>query len=406
MVKLFRNGKSQRKIARQFGVSLHTVKRWIERSGGYALENVDWSDHSNIPQRIANKTAAHVERKICRIRKTLEKDGALGFSGALSIHEALQGSKEVRSIPSVRTIGRILQRQGFLDRQRRIRNASPPAGWYLPGLAGRSVDLDCFDVVEDLRMDGFGLFQVFTARTLWAPLAEAWPRKVASTTFFIEALQAYWRCNGLPKYAQFDNDVRFQGGHNHPDVIGRVMRLCLALGVTPVFVPPLEMGFQGVIENFNGLWQQKVWSRFHHENLDALTAKSQRFTFAYRQHLARTRESYPARRPFPKNFNIDWQQRPTGALIYVRRSNERGDVKLLGHSWEIDPLWQHRLVRSEVDLDANQISFYRLRRREPTSQPLIKKVAYKLPQRRFDMRPRRHHVLTPIRSHIKSAVIS
>src|SRR5258706_2795314 len=206
MVKLFRNGKSQRKIARQFGVSLHTVQRWIERSGGFALENVDWSDHSHIPQRIANKTAAHVERKICRIRKTLEKDGTLGVIGALSIHEALQASKEVRSIPSVRTIGRILQRQGFLDRQRRIRNASPPAGWYLPGLAGRSVDLDCFDVVEDLRMDGFGLFQVFTARTLLAPLAGSLPGQMGSTTLFFEAFQTYWPCHGLPKYPQFYND--------------------------------------------------------------------------------------------------------------------------------------------------------------------------------------------------------
>jgi putative transposase len=397
MVKRVRNGKSQRTVAREFGVSLHTVQRWIERARGLALEEVDWFDHPHVPQRIANKTAAHLERKICRIRKKLEKDGSLGFSGALSIHGVLQGARDVGSIPSVRTIGRILKRHGFLDRPRRMRNAAPPPGWYLSGLAGRSVDLDCFDVVEDLRMDGFGLFQVFTARTLWAPLAEAWPGKVASTTFVIEALQAHWRRNGLPKYAQFDNDVRFQGGHNHPDVIGRVMRLCLALGVTPVFVPPLEMGFQGIIENFNGLWQQKVWSRFHHENLETLTAKSQSFTLAYRQHLARTREGYPARRPFPNNFNIDWQQQPTGVLIYLRRTNEQGVVKLLGHSWEIDPLWQHRLVRSEVDLDANQISFYRLRRREPSNQPLIKNIEYKLPQRRFDTRPRRHHILTPIR---------
>ena len=42
------------------------------------------------------------------------------------------------------------------------------------------------------------------------------------------------------------------------DAIGRVMRLCLALGVTPVFVPPLEMGFQGIAETFNGLWWEDL----------------------------------------------------------------------------------------------------------------------------------------------------
>ena len=387
MVKLVRQGKSQRAVARQLRVTLHTVQRWLARAEGLELEAVNWSERSHLAHTIANRTSPEVEQKICVLRKQLESSGALGFSGAQSIHEALQGSQDK---PSVRTIGRILRRRGFLDKPRRIRSAAPPAGWYLPELAGRSVDLDCFDVIEDLRMEGFGLLQVFTARTLWAPLAEAWPAEVASTTFIIEALQAHWKRNGLPQFAQFDNDVRFQGGHNHPDVIGRVMRLCLALGVTPVFVPPLEIGFQGIIENFNGLWQQKVWARFHHENMDSLTQRSQRFTTAYRQHLARTHELQPLRRPFPESLKLDWQQRPSGRLIYLRRTSEKGAIKLLGHSWEIDPLWQHRLVRSEVDLQASEIHFYRLRRRVPDDQPLIKTIAYQLPHRRFDTRARYH----------------
>ncbi len=396
MIGMVRRGESQRAVARKFKVSLHTVQRWWRRAKGLELDAVDWSERPHTAHNIANKTLAGMERQICALRKELESQGALGFSGAQTIHQVLQEGEDVSPIPSVRTIGRILRREGFLDRPRRIRNAAPPAGWYLPGLTERTVDLDCFDVIEDLRMDGVGLFQVFTARTLWAPLAEAWMAAVASTAFVIEALQAHWKRNGLPKFAQFDNDVRFQGGHNHPDVIGRVMRLCLALGVTPVFVPPLEMGFQGIIENFNGLWQQKVWARFHHESMEALAHRSQRFTIAYRQHLARTREVYPQRRPFPTNFEMDWQQPPDGQLIYLRRTTDEGVIKLLGHSWEIDPLWQHRLVRSEVDLHAGQINFYRLRRRAPSDQPLIKSLSYLLPQHKFDLRARHCHPVTPI----------
>jgi putative transposase len=396
MVRLVRQGKSQREIARRFGVSLHTVQRWVDRAGDIPLEAVDWKSRPHIPRTVVNKTAAKIEREICAIRKKLESESALGFSGALSIHEALHGSIPVELVPSVRTIGRILQRNGFMDRRHRVRNQAPPAGWYLPGLAQGALDVDCFDVVEDLRMDSFGLFQVFTARALWAPIAEAWPAAVASTTFILEALQAHWQQNGLPQFAQFDNDVRFQGGHNHPDVIGRVMRLCLGLGVTPVFAPPLEMGFQGVIENFNGLWQKKVWNRFHHESIAALIKVSQRFTGAYRQHLARSHDQRPLRRPFPKNFVIDWQKPPSGLLIYLRRANEQGVVKLLGHSYEVDSLWQHRLVRCELDLDRNEIRFYRLRRREPSNQPLIKTVSYHFPHRKFDTRSRHQHPVTPI----------
>lgn len=396
MIGMVRRGESQRAVARKFRVSLHTVQRWWRRAKGLELDAVDWSERSHTAHSIPNKTPADMEHKICALRKELESEGALGFSGAQTIRQVLQERGDSEPIPSVRTIGRILRREGFLDRPRRIRNAAPPAGWYLPGVAERTVDVDCFDVIEDLRMDGVGLLQVLTARTLWAPLVGAWPAPVASTAFIIEALHAHWKRNGLPKFAQFDNDVRFQGGHNHPDVFGRVMRLCLALGVTPVFVPPLEMGFQGIMENFNGLWQKKVWARFHHESMNALTHRSQRFTIAYGQHLARTREVFPQRRPFPANFEMQWQQQPNGRLIYLRRTTDKGVISLLGHSWEIDPLWQHRLVRSEVDLQAGQISFYRLRRRQPSDQPLIKTISYQLPQRKFDMRSRHRHPVTPI----------
>ena len=396
MIGMVLRGESQRAVARKFGVSLHTVQRWWRRAQGLELDVVDWSERSHTAHSIPNKTPAGMERKICALRKELETEGALGFSGAQTIHQVLEQRQDVGPIPSVRTIGRILRREGFLDRPRRIRNAAPPAGWYLPGVAEHTLDVDCFDVIEDLRMDGVGLLQVLTARTLWAPLVGAWPAPVASTAFIIEALQAHWKRHGLPKFAQFDNDVRFQGGHNHPDVIGRVMRLCLALGVTPVFAPPLEMGFQGIMENFNGLWQQKVWGRFHHESIDALTQRSQRFTIAYGHHLARTREVYPQRRPFPADFEMQWQQQPNGRLIYLRRTTDKGVISLLGHFWEIDPLWQHRLVRSEVDLQAGQISFYRLRRREPSDQPLIKSIPYQLPRRKFDMRARHRYPVTPI----------
>jgi hypothetical protein len=136
------------------------------------------------------------------------------------------------------------------------------------------------------------------------------------------------------------------------------MRFCVALGVTPVFAPPLETGFQAVIENFNGFWQQKVWARFHHENLTAL-----------RRHLAQRRDHELPRRPFPKDWNIDWQSSPRGTLVYLRRTNERGSVTILGHRWQVDPLWSHRLLRCQVDLTHHRIDFYRLRRREPPNSP-------------------------------------
>ena len=75
--------------------------------------------------------------------------------------------------------------------------------------------------------------------------------------------------------------------------------------------------------------------------------------------------------------------RPGGRLIYLRRSNGQSQVTVLGQTWSLNEVWPHRLVRVEVDLDNDKIRFFRLRRREPSTQPQILKVDYRLPNRGF-----------------------
>lgn len=381
-VKAVRKGESMRAVARRFGVALGTVQRWVKRAGDQPLKTVEWASRPTAPRRVANKTEASLERRICALRKELEKESALGFRGAEVIAEQLH-EQGLAAVPSVRTIGRILVRHGLLDARGRVRRAAPAPGWYLPQLRGGRAELESFDIIEDLPLEGFGLCQVFTARALFGAAVGAWPAAQANATEIVEWLQEHWRGQGLPPYAQFDNDTRFQGGHNHPDVVGRVMRLCLALGVTPVFAPPLQQGFQGMIEHFNGLWQKKVWQRFHHPSLAALQIASRRFTDAYQERLARQRPDAPPRRRFPTAFTLDWQRPLRGQLIYVRQTNEHGKVHVLGHEFLADPGWQHRLVRCEVDLDQHEVRCYQLRRKAPTEQPLLATHEHHLPERTF-----------------------
>lgn len=94
-------------------------------------------------------------------------------------------------------------------------------------------------------------------------------------------------------------------------------------------------------------------------------------------------EAAPRRRDFPRRWHLDLQTHPQGQVVFLRRSNERGEVQLLGRAFLVDPLWQHRLVRAEVDLAAQRIRFYTLRRRAPDQQPLTKETTYVLPRRRF-----------------------
>jgi hypothetical protein len=69
--------------------------------------------------------------------------------------------------------------------------------------------------------------------------------------------------------------------------------------------------------------------------------------------------------------------------VYVRRTGAAGRAEVLVRSFEVDPHWVHRLVRAEVDLDAGKVRFYRLRRREPGDQPLLKEVVHRIEPKRF-----------------------
>jgi hypothetical protein len=253
----------------------------------------------------------------------------------------------------------------------------------LPDVADGRAELDSFDGVEGLVIQGGIPVEVLNGISLHGGLVMSWPHTVITAQFTVAALIVHWRAVGLPGYAQFDNDPIFEGAQIHPDTIGRVARTCLGLSVVPVFVPPRETGFQAAIEGYNGRWQAKVWARFHHESLRGVQAQSARYVAAHRQRCAARIEAAPARRPFPRGWQLDLQAHPQGRMVFLRRSNEHGEVQLLGRTFAVGPLWQHRLVRADVDLARRRVRFYTLRRRAPEQQPMVKQTRYELPRRPF-----------------------
>jgi transposase len=380
MVAAVRSGASLHQIALQFAVSPATVLRWLRRAKGQRLDRVDWADRPKTPHH-THRTDADREALVLQVRQHLKQHSDLGFHGAQAIRDEL-ARRGVQPLPAVRTLNRILQRHGVFDGQRRRRRPPPPLGWYLPDLATRRVELDSFDIVEGLVLKGGPQVEVFNGVSVHGGLVASWPRgQTVTAAFVVGRLVEHWRQFGLPAYAQFDNDTIFQGSHAQPDLIGRVSRLCLSLKVTPVFVPPREMGFQAAIEGYNGSWQSRVWARFQHQGLSDLQRRSDRHVAALRRHRAARIEAGPRRRPFPRDWELDLQTLVRGRLVYLRRTNGRGEVEVLGHAFEVDQQWANRLVRIVVDLKAGRLRVYRLRRREPSEQPLLREIRHRVPDR-------------------------
>lgn len=380
MVVAVRGGESMRSVAGRFAVPLSTVQYWMTQAHGKRLDRVNWQDRSCAPKK-TRRTSAPVENRVLATRKQLKEHSPLGEYGAEAIWRDLQG--KIHPLPSLRTIGRIVERHGLLDGRKRVRRPPPPSGWYLPDVGVRTCELDCFDTIEGLAIRGGPHLSILTGISLFGGLAAAWPERTVSAKTVVDSLIEHWQIWGLPRYVQFDNDNRFTGPRQYRNAIGRVIRMCLSLDVIPVFSVPNETGFQASIESFNGRWQDKVWNRFEHARLLDLRRRSRRYITASQQRHATRIDAAPDRTPVPKAWQLNLQTKPRGKIIFLRRTNGSGSLEILGNPFVVDQHWVHRLVRAEVDLDQTFIQFFALRRRAPHDQPLLKQVHFQLPNKRF-----------------------
>jgi len=367
-------------VARQFGVSVSTVSWWVSRSAGQRLDRVSFADLKR--GRAWNRIEPAMEQRILQMRAYLREQSVLGEYGADAIEQALHQERSAELV-SRATINRVLKRHGATDAHGRVRRPAPPKGWYLPEVAQGQAELDCFDFIEDLKIAGGPLVGVLTGKSLHGLLTDAWVLDKLSAKGCVPCLLGRWRRDGLPVYAQFDNDTVFQGAHQFPDTVGRISRLCLALGVIPVFVPPMEHGMQNLIEGFNALWQAKVWQRHHVGSAHELQARSDAYIAAPRARSRRGVDAAPLRRPMPEHFEFDVHIPLRGQMIFIRRTAESGNVHLLGQHFAVSPEWPHRLVRCEVDFDHHCIRCFTLRRRAPTEQALLATLEYHRPHKPF-----------------------
>ncbi len=259
----------------------------------------------------------------------------------------------------------------------------------MPDVAQTLAELDSIDIVEGLVIKGGPHVEVLNAVSLHGGLTASWPVESPVTSeLTIQSLVEHWRAVGLPAYAQFDNDPIFHGTHRYPDALGLVIRLCLSLKVVPVFVPSRATGFQAMIESYNGWWQSKVWSRFQHHDLVDFAgpfAEVRRGSVRKRSAERARIEAAPDRRGLPCWLEAQTEEvAAEGRVVYLRRSRVGNSaVLLMGETWPLGQVWPNRLVRCEVSLDEDKIRFFTLRRKEPTSQPQILEVDYRLPNRGF-----------------------
>ena len=112
----------------------------------------------------------------------------------------------------------------------------------------------------------------------------------------------------LSNYLQMDNGASFIGDLIHPRHFSRVVRLCLHLGVEPVFIAPGKPWMNGRIEGFNGGFGEKLWEREHWTDLEHIRSEAKTFLMRHNnrqdwKYRKTDLEAIPHRK-LPEDFEI------------------------------------------------------------------------------------------------------
>jgi putative transposase len=241
-------GESATAICQSVGRSREWLYTWVRRHAG---GDPAWADErSRRPARSPRQLTAALETAIVATRRSLQQRQL--FCGAQAI--AWELSELGLAPPSLRTISRVLERQGLVTR---ARGGYVPTGAPYPVLlAERPGQVHQTDFVGPCFLRGalrfYSLHSVDLATGRCG--VQQLPNRSSQPT--LDALWAIWWRLGIPQHQQVDNEMVFYGSRAHPRGLGPLIRLCLAMEVEPWFIPPAEPWRNGVVEKFNARWRQ------------------------------------------------------------------------------------------------------------------------------------------------------
>lgn len=248
------NGESVDSICISLGRSRAWLYKWVER---FLQDEPTWyTSQSRRPRSSPLHTTMEIEGIVKIVRLNLYNHGL--FCGDQAIRWELE-EMEVKPLPSLRTINRILDRHGLTHQ--RTGNYEPKGKRYpvlpalMPNQAHQADFIGPRHLKGPLRFYSLNAVDIRTGRCAVEPLQSRKGQNI------IDGFWAIWSRMGIPENIQVDNDMSFFGSPLHPRGMGPLIRLCLNNNVEPWFIPPAEPWRNGVIEKFNDHYQQKFLNR-------------------------------------------------------------------------------------------------------------------------------------------------
>jgi len=363
-VKRYRSGISAAEVARQLHHSRSWVYKWVHYRDQHPWTRFRSAPHSSLHH--PNQLSAKSERRIVRLRQLLtrHRQPRLRFAsvGARTIQKEWC-RRYPEPAPSLSTIQRVLKRHHLTTQA-----PKPCRRAYRPHPDATYPDAVHATDIITRWITGGEVVQTFNTVDIYSNNAYSTSHATKTSAAACHHLLQTWQQLGVPDVAQFDNESAFSGGH-HPWGLGKVVRLCLYLGIEVLFIPLGEADYNSPVETFNHLWAQRFWGLHHFTRRRDISRVQRTFLAWYRsEYIAPRQPDTPERmRLGARVHTLASREAPglphrlpigAGRVHAVRRVSPEGRVRFLNQTLRVGKRYRERYVWLTLETAQKRLSIW------------------------------------------------
>ncbi|MCJ7803363.1 MAG: IS481 family transposase [Desulfobacterales bacterium] len=363
-VQRFLNGEKPESVCASLGCSRAWLYKWVKR---FVEGDPFWVEsRSQRPLITPTRTPLEIEEIIKLVRLNLYNRDL--FCGAQAIRWEME-ELNVQPLPSIRTIDRILSRQGLTHRRIGRYESKGKAYPKLPSLLPNQTHQadwvgPCY-LTSPLRFYSLNVVDTATGRCGLQPSVSKAGQQV------IDTLWAIWKRLGIPDNLQVDNEMSFFGSPIHPRGMGPLIRLCLHQGVEPWFIPMAEPWRNGVVEKFNDHYEQRFLQKVPMATVPDLLSGSlayeQKHNSTYRYsklggktplkalEVANRKLRFPKKEQSPQHR---LKKPETGRYHLVRFIRSNLKLNIFGEMFPMPPELEYQYVVATIDVKEQNLKLY------------------------------------------------
>lgn len=378
-IRRYENGESPKEIYQSLGKSNVWFFKWLKRS---QHDGPDWSkDQSRRPHKTRERISKIMEQAIIDARKQLEKT-LYAQIGALSISWKLK--EQGIEPPPIPTIDKVIKRNNLTRKRPKYQSK----GVDYPALKPtHSNYLHQFDCVGPRYLKSDGRFYSANIIDAYDRRCSVNPMRRQTRIDIANALIRSWQTLGIPMYLQMDNQLPARGSNRYPHSFGLVIRLCLKLGIQPIFIPIKEPWRNGIIEHFQDVFDKLFFRAQYFKSFSHLLQQAKGFeTFHSCNHRYSTLEGKtPMERVsgnlkyLPKDFKLPKKLSIVPGYVHLIRfirSNRVLDI--FGEKFSMPIEVEYEYVWVTIDTAKETLSIYH-------DSKLIEKLDHPLPKTSIDL---------------------